>query len=286
MDSGSSLTIIFGQIGQTRPESAVDLKMSEPVSIDLQSEEEILRMKAGAGSIPKRKVLTLNAWNRLHPSGADEIHVRNLSANMLVGVDAWGRRKEQPVRVSITIRLAESFDKAASSDNVEEATVNYGSLSKRVLQFLNACAPIHIGLSTLMNQVDSTIDLITSAAVDAQIVEIVLPKASALGSGVRLQGCHFLNDVNHNVMSFIHIEDLKIPAIIGLNAHERIAKQLLVVNIWVSPAELASPLEPYAEINEVTVKVSRFFSPFLEQVRLFHRTTVISIVVVFTSVVH
>ncbi|KAI9802261.1 MAG: hypothetical protein M1825_002982 [Sarcosagium campestre] len=173
-----------------------------------------------------------------HLDSSDTIFIRNIALDLPVGTDAFGRIKSQPVLISITVYLRSKFDTAAGTDSVDESTIHYGKLSKAITASLNRSAGTaeQNGASLSLKDVTAQVEEAVFAAneplrssIRAWCIEIQLPKASLLGSGVQFT---YLDEHRYGE-STLTIRDINVPAIIGVNAHEREAKQRVVVNVGV-----------------------------------------------------
>ncbi|KAI9754749.1 MAG: hypothetical protein M1815_005448 [Lichina confinis] len=215
-------------------------------------EEEVARFTA---DMWKAEPLSLREWNKRFAKFADEISIKGLSADGAVGVDAWGRDKTQPFKVSIRVKLADWFDYAAYEDNVNDNTINYGSTSKRVLAGLSEYGNVLGNLHDLSSLVAIFGGLYGSEAAKAWMIEVELPKASAMGSAIRYQSCVGKSDVGLTVANVLHFADITVPTIVGLNPHERQMKQPVTVNVWIGPTSLCEDPDQYVSIEEVIVKV-------------------------------
>lgn len=161
----------------------------------------------------------------------DGVSVRNLQlqAPPHHALDAWGREKEQPVLLSVYLSFKSAFDSAAENDALDASTMHYGILAKA----LRGMKPDQSwgNLSQLSQLVHKTIsdmlpgpDLLESLA-----VEITMPKASLLGDAVVFHR-HYASD---STQSMLHLVDVCLPTLIGVNSNEREAKQKLIINAWV-----------------------------------------------------
>ncbi|KAH8603074.1 Dihydroneopterin aldolase-domain-containing protein [Bisporella sp. PMI_857] len=203
------------------------------------------------------------------------IRVSNLQTSVRVGTDAWGREgKLQPVLVSVACFLKAPF---LAEDVVNERTIHYGTLSKTILEatgsfekhvlrniqskngtlmllwehvlghlggwFLVGRKTVLAFNKTLLAELAERIDM-----------EITLPKASLIGSGISISGSLVINkdglvDYQSRVL---RLRDLRIPTLIGVNPNERLAKQIIVAGIdidyWWAEADL------YAQLEQIVVK--------------------------------
>jgi dihydroneopterin aldolase len=212
------------------------------------------------------------------------IRVTNLQTSLPVAKDAWGRQgKLQPVLISASVSLREPFSSASSSDTVTNSTIHYGVLSKAILESCRRCTDIfdasglaadgftmeflmqliHLFLthSVIQGQLDADYlrivnDLVlpTKLLKSLEIV-IKLPKASLVGIAVSLR-YHLTYKIDgqgpDKFSSVLKLHDLRIPTLVGVNPNERLAKQVLVVNVELDPWIQE---ESYNELEEIVFKV-------------------------------
>lgn len=171
----------------------------------------------------------------------DGISVRNLqlASPPHDGVDAWGRQKEQPVLLSVHLSFKAGFDSAASNDALDTSTMHYGVLSKGLRAISSSgewsdLAALARRALSIIEQTPPGRDIL-----DHVTIEIKLPKASLLGEAVV-----FVSDFSFSGSSsdltqsnMIHLKNICIPTLIGVNSNERLAKQKLVINLWVGGIE-------------------------------------------------
>lgn len=220
----------------------------------------------------------LNSWDIAIAAGesTSRIRVQNLQATLKIGIDAWGRSgKLQPVLISASISLQEDFETAATGDNVDHSTIHYGILSKEILKLAELIGEDHslgegitlgkfymevlrhlTDFKSTYNSKKGEKPVIDTTMVRALGIEIMLPKASLLGSGVSFYGTELFGaDVqNHAYCMRLKFHDLRIATLIGVNANERLAKQMVVANVeidrWVAEADR------YVQIEQLIVMVS------------------------------
>ncbi|KAI9759884.1 MAG: hypothetical protein M4579_002009 [Chaenotheca gracillima] len=197
-------------------------------------------------------------WDRLVPLSTDRVGVRNLSLTAPVARDAWAREKPQPVYISVSLSLAQSFASAAENDDVDQSTVHYGKLSKNVLDAIEKHGKQrHLTLDDLAAVVEEAASKTISfpALVETLEIDIFLPKASLLGSGIDFQYCRaFGNDNGQDIARSLHLKDLSIPTIIGVNSHERNMKQMAIVNLWIDRLDVTKVIDFYNELEQLVVK--------------------------------
>jgi dihydroneopterin aldolase len=205
------------------------------------------------------------------------IRVRNLQATAQVGRDAWGRTgKVQPILISATISLREPFDKASAEDSVNnKSTVHYGILSKAILDSVETF-PAEMIEGTLRGLLDHILKYLTGtglaaahfdsrggnsphilerSALKALGLEVILPKASLIGGGVSLS-VTTVYTTSGNAEAYamtLKLHELRIPTLIGVNPNERLAKQIVVMNIELDSWSIES--DSYNELEELAVKV-------------------------------
>ena len=107
---------------------------------------------------------------------------------------------------------------------------------------------------------ESTKDILLHRAItNALELSIMLPKASLMGSGVSLTTgtVYYIDRPNPvSMCGRLTLHELRIPALIGVNSNERLAKQIVVANVeidrWVGHVDL------YNELEDIVVKASLF----------------------------
>lgn len=231
------------------------------------------------------KMATLKtSWQLAAAAGEPHttIRVRNLQAVVEVGRDAWGRAgKAQPVLISATLSLRAPFDEASAADSVNnKSTVHYGILSKAILEAAESFRTESTGHTTvraLLNHISRhltgeciTIEPVPPAAanphhpvVDRSVMtslklEVLLPKASLIGSGASLSGTtlYASSGACKAYSMSLKLHGLRIPTLIGVNPNERLAKQIVVANVELEPWASDSPSsDSYNEFEEIVVKV-------------------------------
>ncbi|KAI9814698.1 MAG: hypothetical protein M1832_005697 [Thelocarpon impressellum] len=195
---------------------------------------------------------SFTAANELsYPQTSDKVFVRDLKLEATL-LDAWGRPRLQPIRLSVTLSLAQNFQSAADFDKVDASTVHYGLLSKNIVASVGARKGDELHFAELITLVDTAVSATvpSMAMVRGTDVEICLPKASLLGAGVS-----FLSSLGLHCEAnmTLHLMDVKVPTIIGVNDHEKEMKQLVVVNLWLQGFSDA-PASLYGEIEQILVK--------------------------------
>jgi dihydroneopterin aldolase len=184
-------------------------------------------------------------------------------------IDAWGREKQQPVLLSVSLSFRQGFDTAANQDALDESTMHYGLLSKN----LRSLKPVQEWetLDNLAHRIHQTI-LETppgAALVQSCQIEIKLPKASLLGDYVNY--VYFVED-EEDTGRVLHLSRVFIPTLIGVNDNERTAKQKLFVSVWIDRIQ-ADDSESYTELERILTQVSNISHLYNSALVLFHTNT-------------
>ncbi|KAI9053411.1 hypothetical protein LZ554_002369 [Drepanopeziza brunnea f. sp. 'monogermtubi'] len=205
----------------------------------------------------------------------------------------------QPVLLSCALSLRLPFTTASSSDTVAASTVHYGTLSKAMLAACEAFRLRGEGTEKGMGMRDLVAwlllrltgqdilaapqapqgehgsgngsgdengneervePLLKPGSLKLLELEVSLPKASLMGSGVSLTGSVAYGgdqgggEQQPSAYSMVlKLHELRVPTLVGVNACERLAKQMVYVGVemqrWDCPDE-----DGYARLEEVVVK--------------------------------
>jgi FolB domain-containing protein len=182
-----------------------------------------------------------------NPFASDAILINRLHAHTAVGPDCWGKKRAQPLIVSI--RLRASLQRAAETDDIQH-TLNYGTLYKSIRSELGShphendftLADIANGIIArciipLVTQLETT-DSISTIHIEAPKT---LLSGALWGYEVQSQGLD-----PHTYKYFV--KDLRISVIIGVNSPERQSKQVVELDI-----EFYGPVQPYVVDSLVKV---------------------------------
>ena len=177
---------------------------------------------------------------------ADLIHVKDLQLpHGLVAPDVWGKPKEQPATISLTVSLqGDGFSTAADKDQLDQSTIHYGELSKRLRGLNHAgqevesfAAEAHTCVHAMASKGDGKF-IVRLAA-----LHVTLPKASMYGDGAvwtRVVEYDHGGKVTRRVGEY-GLDEVKIMTLVGVNAYERQAEQPLLIGIhvtrWVQQSE-------------------------------------------------
>jgi FolB domain-containing protein len=162
----------------------------------------------------------------------DAVLLRNLHFELAVGIDAWHRRgKPQPVSLSLEIGSGVAIRNAAAGDDVSKA-LDYGKLYKLIYGKLTTSNAQFRDVHALHDAVRNCI-----ASNVCVKMEISLPKALLRAEG----GLTYARVEEYKDDYLLPIETLSIrgircACIIGVNPHERVEKQIVIVDVIFSEA--------------------------------------------------
>ncbi|KXT16594.1 hypothetical protein AC579_6637 [Pseudocercospora musae] len=185
----------------------------------------------------------------------DTIAIKNLQIPFgVIAPDVWGKAKEQPALVSINLLLKGGFASASSKDELDESTIHYGILAKRVRsscrdgQTAGDLSQIIETIITDMARKDSGRFAVAKSTVDVQ-----LPKASMFGDGIALSLITTYDSTGKAVAAgrIFSLKGVKIMTLIGVNSYERTNTQPLIVDILLH-------LRPQAQTTDSNSTVALF----------------------------
>ncbi|GAB7363180.1 hypothetical protein MBLNU230_g3463t1 [Neophaeotheca triangularis] len=174
------------------------------------------------------------SWSGPRQPGQDIVSVKNLQLPENVwAMDAWGKTKEQPGLISVTLTLVGSFASAGSKDALDDSTIHYGKLAKAIRaaneqgQFydrvINDC-----GLEPAQKMGERASG---KTVIAHQRVELVLPKAAMFG----LCGLVFCSSPAGDNAG-LYLRDVNTMCLVGVNEYERAGRQPLVANFCLDGA--------------------------------------------------
>lgn len=159
----------------------------------------------------------------------DIVFVRKVAVQAEIGLDCWQRPKPQPALLSL--KVYNSVERAGQTDHIDD-TLDYRGIYKFLSAF-HGCKVNRAG--DVLEQM-----WIWGSEKGKRVDSVVeLPKALLHSEGVRMETTP-LAGASDSQITF-HIQNLIVPCIIGIGAHERIHKQPVVVNIeleWNDRTEL------------------------------------------------
>ncbi|KAM0399780.1 hypothetical protein ACHAQC_003062 [Fusarium culmorum] len=197
------------------------------------------------------------------------VRVRNLQTTIQGPKDAWGRgSKQQPLLISAAVSLTHAFPSSSADDEVSD-TVHYGLLSKSILSTLEKLPKSALSLSDVLNRLwvdltgfqytgvkdpsaEQTKAFLQTSLIRRLSISLVLPKASLMGSAIRLtSSCLFVDSAITARSLELGLEGIRVPTLIGVNSNERKAKQVVITNIRIDEYQTAH--DDYAVIESIIV---------------------------------
>ena len=202
----------------------------------------------------------------------DVVLLRNLRFELAVGFDAWHRRgKPQPVSISLEIGSGAAIQNAAAGDDVSKA-LDYGKLYKLIHRKLTTSNTHFRDVHALQDAVRNCI----ASNVTVKI-EINLPKAllRAEGGLTYFRVEEYKND-HLLAVETLNISGIRCACIIGVNPHERLEKQVVIVGLIFtessegapnSAAAQKVPVDKYQAITTDIVEVRFFLKESIRRLR-------------------
>ena len=158
----------------------------------------------------------------------------------IIAPDVWGLHKELPAYFDIHIHLKQSFASAADRDALDESTIHYGQLAKKIR---SACTPGSGPLDAL-SEVEEAVMAMGLKSGNRSIIaeshiDLHLPKASMYGDMLLLRNWARFGDKNAPISSGLDFElqNLRLMGLIGVNDYERTGKQPIVATLCVTILE-------------------------------------------------
>lgn len=175
------------------------------------------------------------------PSG-DTIFLRGLALSAIVGPDAWHRTdKAQPIVVDVRVRA--NLRSAGASDEIIDS-VSYSDIAKAVRGAVRddedrADPPedqmVHSrrGWSSLAPLAQHLVGRIIEVVQDWGRVELVLMLPKALPLSEDGVGLVYVAEyqAEHEHLMRLFVNGIKLPCLIGVNAHERVDKQYVLSDL-------------------------------------------------------
>jgi dihydroneopterin aldolase/2-amino-4-hydroxy-6-hydroxymethyldihydropteridine diphosphokinase/dihydropteroate synthase len=186
-------------------------------------------------------------------SSSDVVYLKNVQLRAVVGPEAWHRPgRQQPVLVSV--KMPTSINEAGDLDDVTN-----GILSKSITKLFSG-KPEFASLRELAERVAHAA-LIEGNGKDSMHITALLPEALLLADGLGISA-RFRAAKNKDGSSNLHTEqqtlfvkDLRLNCILGVNPHERIEKQPVIINIEFNRFE-NTLLTEYATSIKLAAEVS------------------------------
>jgi FolB domain-containing protein len=188
-------------------------------------------------------------------SQTDVVSINALQLSADVGPDCWNRQRAQSVHITVHLHLKPSYLTASGrSDDVCDS-VDYGHLSKAIIGVVEKKTGSSFGsIHGLMVAVTHEAFAVAGeAAVEVRVVA-ELPKLIQLARGFSVELTTPRGADIDLIPRKVSVTELALPAIIGVNPPERLAKQLVVTNI--DFFENAGPSHP-PDYQEIVSKLSQ-----------------------------
>ena len=174
----------------------------------------------------------------------DKVILRDIQFEAVVGLDVWHRPgKPQPVSLDIHLTPSAGLEAAANEDAVS-LTIDYGKLYKALKSAVFGSS--FDSVAKLYQAIRSSVPETAS-----WYISISLPKA-VLSSRNGIQFTWSAQDDGSGVLTTIqqmHVRDLDCACIIGVNSHERLEKQRLLISITTAGIENRLSQSIYAGVS-------------------------------------
>lgn len=174
--------------------------------------------------------------------GGDSILISNLQlAHPVTYPNVWGIEKEQPALISVALSTRNGFASAADKDALDNSTIHYGELAKRIrrigsdnedgeiLDHRTAMTLTHRICANMAQKDDNSFILARSeVALDFTKACMFADSAGILTTQT------YDNDGNLKALSTkLGIKGIQVPTLIGVNGYERTGKQPVVASITI-----------------------------------------------------
>lgn len=163
--------------------------------------------------------------------GHDVVFLGVLALKATVGPETWHRlNRSQPV--ILDIRMRTNIALAGDTDDVLK-TIHYGNLCKAVTKCVESSGPF----SDLKHFAGAVCEAALGPGGGDNEVEltVTLPKALLLAEGVGLSTVQIRGGGDKAAVLIqsqsLFVRDMKLACIIGVNPHERLEKQHIVINL-------------------------------------------------------
>ena len=172
----------------------------------------------------------------------DIISIDRLGLSAIVGLDCWGRRRAQPIVISVYLHLIPDgfLSRAGKSDSIID-TIDYGSLTKTVAQYVEIKENgFEDGFEDVRHLIDGVVERVFEAAgQNGKEVRVVveLPKLVPLAEGGMVVEVNATRGAQKTAQKKVYVKDLVLSVVIGVKDPERNEKQRVVVNLEVSEQE-------------------------------------------------
>lgn len=160
---------------------------------------------------------------------ANTVFLMSMPFSFPVGRDAWCRAdKAQPIRISLRVNNVKSIQDAATSDDVSKS-LDYGKLYKTIQRNLNS-QDHYSDVREVAERVIASVQSETPGTSGS--VQVELPKAALRAENGIIYSLKQDSDPASSIQyEILQIRGVRCACIIGVNPHERIDKQVVIVQL-------------------------------------------------------
>ncbi|KAI9653138.1 MAG: hypothetical protein M1831_006222 [Alyxoria varia] len=193
----------------------------------------------------------IREWASLSLDDADTIKIGKQKALANSGHDAWGRPRPQPIEMSMKLYLNSQISRAAAYDSVDASTVHYGKLSKLLNQRIEQYQEQWMQPDDLAQVLVQAAVQFAPSTIAAVELQLCFMKTAMFGDGLSLILSHAPSlDLTAPV---VLLKDICLPALIGVNPHERVMKQPVLVSVQIDRTKPHISEQSF-EIEQLVVK--------------------------------
>ena len=162
---------------------------------------------------------------------SDVVFIDGLQLSADVGSDCWGRRRPQPVIVSVYLHLQpEYLTRSGELDDVQDS-VHYGHLAKAVTALVASPDAQFGSVGELASAVTDTGFKLAGEAAREIRVRVEMPKMVLLAGNFAVEVVTVAGSRAEDGSRSATVTDLSLSAIIGVNPPERKAKQRVLMTV-------------------------------------------------------
>jgi dihydroneopterin aldolase len=177
----------------------------------------------------------------------DSVILRNLQAQARIGPDCWGRDRPQHLLITVFI-ITTKVAQAGVSDKEEDLMIDYSKISKGILEHIKSRSePFESLYSLVLELADDVIPNFGNGSghrFDELKIYAIAPKQFLCADALEIQLFRTRQGKQVSSRDVIQIRNLQANVIVGLNTHERLAKQRLLVDISI---EVQQSFKPWME---------------------------------------
>nr|OQO27885.1 hypothetical protein B0A51_05198 [Rachicladosporium sp. CCFEE 5018] len=191
------------------------------------------------------------------------ISVQGLRLDAVTAPNIWGDVKSQPATINIKIYLREAFKSAATADALDNSTVHYGELAKRIRKASSQSPGSKYPLEDIIESAVGTTENISLNILEV-VAELVLPKSSTYGRALSISESRVFGDKSGTaaVRDHVKFQGLRLMVLVGVNAYERSGKQPVVLDVLIG---LDNPIGGSIATMEQIFPLERFLADEIEK---------------------